>query len=136
MEDLHHVGGTPAGYQLVYHWRSATGATQFLNEDDVHSTDGSETGPLRNGDEIGVADNFADLALRFVEQLSDGTYLAIEGGTATSVGPEGLTAAFNAHFLSCRNPPAWAPGEYWWCGADVQGDECSSGRNQLSLLRR
>lgn len=86
--------------------------------------------------EIGVADNFADLTLRFVEQLSDGTYLAIEGGTAASVGPEGLTAAFNAHFLSCRNPPAWAPGEYWWCGADVQGDECSSGGNQLSLLRR
>ena len=86
--------------------------------------------------EIGVADDFASLALRFVEQLSDGTYLAIEGGTASPVGPSGITAPFNAHFVRCRNQPAWAPGEYWWCGADVQGDECASSNNQLTLLRR
>jgi hypothetical protein len=85
--------------------------------------------------EIGVAEDFAHLSLRFVEQLGDGTYLAIDGGTAASVGPSGITAAFNAHFLRCRNQPAWAPGEYWWCGADVQGDTCASGDHQLTLLR-
>ena len=86
--------------------------------------------------EIGVADDFANMSLRFVEQLSDGTYLAIEGGTAASVGPMGITAPLNAQFVRCRNQPAWAPGEYWWCGADVQGDECASTNNQLALVRR
>jgi hypothetical protein len=86
--------------------------------------------------EIGVADDFADMSLRLVEQLSDGTYLAVEGVTSASVGPSGITAPFNAHFVRCRNLPAWAPGEYWWCGADVQGDECASSNNQLTLVRR
>jgi hypothetical protein len=86
--------------------------------------------------EIGVADDFANMSLRFVEQLSDGTYLAVDGGAAGSVGPSGITAPFNAHFVRCRNQPAWAPGEYWWCGADVQGDECASSNNQLTLVRR
>jgi hypothetical protein len=52
--------------------------------------------------EITVADDFANLSLRFVDQLSDGTYLAIDGGTAASVGPAGITAPFNAHFVRCR----------------------------------
>jgi carboxypeptidase family protein len=86
--------------------------------------------------QIGVADDFADVSLSFVEQLSDGTYLAIEGGTSASVGPSGITAPFNAHFVRCRNQPAMSPGEYWWCGADVQGDECQSISNQLTLVRR
>lgn len=86
--------------------------------------------------EIGVADDFANMSLRFVERMSDGTYLAIEGRTTASVGPLGITAPFNAHFLRCRNQPDWAPGEYWWCGADVQGDECSSVSNQLTMVRR
>ena len=86
--------------------------------------------------EIGVADEFANISLSFVEQLSDGTYLAIEGGTAASVGPMGITAPFNAHFVRCHNQPSMAPGEYWWCGADVQGDECASSNNQLTLVRR
>lgn len=86
--------------------------------------------------EIGVADDFARLDLRFVEQLNDGTYLAIGGGTASPVGPSGITAPLNAQFVRCRNQPSWAPGEYWWCGADVQGDECASINNQLTLLRR
>jgi Carboxypeptidase regulatory-like domain len=86
--------------------------------------------------EIGVAGDFANLALSFVEQLRDGTYLAIEGGTAALLGPSGITAPFNAHFVRCRNQPAMAPGEYWWCGADVQGDECASSNNQLTLVRR
>ena len=85
---------------------------------------------------IGVADDFVNVSLGFVEQMSDGTYLAIEGGTAASVGQSGITAPFNAHFVRCRNQPAWAPGEYWWCGADVQGDECASSNNQLTLVRR
>ena len=86
--------------------------------------------------EIRVADDFANLELRFVEQLNDGTYLAIGGGTASTVGPSGITAPLNAQFVRCRNQPSWAPGEYWWCGADVQGDECASINNQLTLLRR
>jgi hypothetical protein len=86
--------------------------------------------------QIGVAGDFADLTLSFVEQLSDGTYLAIGGGTASPVGSSGMTAPFNAHFVRCRNQPAMAPGEYWWCGADVQGDECASSNNQLTLVRR
>jgi hypothetical protein len=86
--------------------------------------------------EIGVAEDFADVSLSFVEQLSDGTYLAIEGGTSASVGPSGITAPFNAHFVRCRNQPAMSPGEYWWCGADVQGDECASTNNHVILLRR
>ena len=86
--------------------------------------------------EIGVAGDFARMSLSFVEQLSDGTYLAVEGGTAAPVGPSGITAPFNAHFLHCHNQPAMAPGEYWWCGADVQGDECATGNNQLTLVRR
>jgi hypothetical protein len=85
--------------------------------------------------QIGVAGDFADMYLQFVEQLSDGTYLAIGGAAAASVGPSGVTAPFNAHFVRCRNRPAWAPGDYWWCGADVQGDECASSNNQLSLVR-
>jgi hypothetical protein len=86
--------------------------------------------------EITVAGDFANLSLRFVEQLSDGTYLAIEGGTAASVGPSGMTGPFNAQFLRCRDMPAWAPGEYWWCGRDVEGDECALGDHQLTLVRR
>ena len=86
--------------------------------------------------QIDVAEEFANVTLRFAEQLTDGSYLAIEGGTAASIGPSGITAPFNAHFVRCRNQPAWAPGEYWWCGADVQGDECASSNNQLTLLRR
>jgi hypothetical protein len=86
--------------------------------------------------EIGVANDFAAVSLSFVEQLSDGTYLAVEGGAATSVGPSGITAPFNAHFVRCRHQPAMAPGEYWWCGAAVQGDECASGNNRLTLVRR
>jgi hypothetical protein len=86
--------------------------------------------------EITVADDFANLWLRFIEQLSDGTYLAIEGGTQTTVGPLGITAPFNAHFVRCRNMPSWAPGEYWWCGREVEGDECASAENQLALVRR
>ena len=86
--------------------------------------------------EIGVAGDFANLSLSFVEQLSDGTYLAIEGGTAASLGPSGIMAPLNAHFVRCRNQPAMAPGEYWWCGADVSGDECASSNNQLTLVGR
>ena len=86
--------------------------------------------------QIGVADDFANMDLRFVEQLSDGTYLAIEGRALASIEPTGIVAPLNAHFVGCRSQPAWAPGEYWWCGADVQGDECASTNNQLSLVRR
>jgi hypothetical protein len=86
--------------------------------------------------EITVAENFANLSLRFIEQLSDGSYLAIEGGTQTTVGPSGIRAPFNAQFVRCRNMPSWAPGEYWWCGRDVEGDECASADNQLTLVRR
>lgn len=86
--------------------------------------------------EIGVAGDFANISLIFVEQLSDGTYLAIEGGTSASVGPSGITAPFNAHLVRCRNQPSMSPGDYWWCGADVQGDECQSTNNQLTLVRR
>ena len=86
--------------------------------------------------EIGVAGDFANVSLGFVEQLSDGTYLAIEGRTAASIGPLGITAPFNAHLVRCLNQPDMSPGEYWWCGADVQGDECSSAANQLTLVRR
>jgi hypothetical protein len=86
--------------------------------------------------EIRVAREFARTDLSLVEQLTDGTYLAILGGTAAPVGPLGITARFNAQFLRCRNQPAWAPGEYCWCGADIQGDECASIDNQLTLVRR
>ena len=86
--------------------------------------------------QIGVADDFADVSLSFVEQLSDGTYLAIEGGTSASVGSSDITAPFNAHFVRCPNQPAMSPGDYWWCGADVPGDECQSSNNQLTLVRR
>jgi hypothetical protein len=86
--------------------------------------------------EIGVAGDFASVSLSFVEQLSDGTYLAIEGGASSPVGPSGITAPFNAHFVRCRNQPAMSPGEYWWCGRDVEGDECASTNNQLTLVRR
>jgi len=86
--------------------------------------------------EIRVAGDFANVSFRFVEQLTDESYLAIEGGTAASVGPVGITAPLNAHFVRCRNQPAWAPGEYWWCGADVDGDECASIDNQITLVRR
>jgi hypothetical protein len=86
--------------------------------------------------EVAVAGDFANLVLRFVEQLSDGTYLAIEGQTAAPAGQSGMTGPFNAQFLRCRNMPAWAPGEYWWCGADVDGDECATSDNQLTLARR
>jgi hypothetical protein len=85
---------------------------------------------------IGVADDFASIDLRFVERLNDTSYLAILGRTAASVGSAGINAPFNAQFVHCRNQPSWAPGEYWWCGADVQGDECASGNNQLTLARR
>lgn len=86
--------------------------------------------------QIGVAHDFASIELRFVERLSDMSYLAIQGGTAASLGSAGIRAPFNAQFVHCRNQPSWAPGEYWWCGADVQGDECASGSNQLTLVRR
>jgi hypothetical protein len=85
---------------------------------------------------IGVADDFASIELRFVERLSDTSYLAILGGTAASVGSAGISAPFNAQFVHCSDQPSWAPGEYWWCGADVRGDECASGNNQLTLARR
>jgi hypothetical protein len=86
--------------------------------------------------EIAVAGDFAKADIRFVEQLGDMTYLAVEGSAATSVSPSGIASPFNAHFVRCRNQPAWAPGEYWWCGADVQGEECASSNNQLTLVRR
>ena len=85
---------------------------------------------------IGVAGDFANLWLRVVEQLSDGTYLAIEGGIAATVPPSGITGPFNGHFVRCHNQPSWAPGEYLWCGADGEGDECASGDNQLALVRK
>jgi hypothetical protein len=86
--------------------------------------------------QIGVAGDFATLDLRFVERLSDTSYLAFLGGTAAPVGQSGITAPFNAQVVHCRTQPSWAPGEYWWCGADVQGDECGSANNQLTLVRR
>jgi carboxypeptidase family protein len=86
--------------------------------------------------QAGVADDFADLSLGLVEQLSDGTYLAISGGAAARVEPSGITAPFNAQFVRCRDQPTMAPGEYWWCGGDVQGDECASSNHQLMLIRR
>jgi hypothetical protein len=86
--------------------------------------------------EIGVGSDFANVSFSIVEQLNDASYLAIEGVAAASVGPSGMTAPFNAHFVHCRNQPTMSPGEYWWCGADVQGDECASSNNQLMLVRR
>jgi hypothetical protein len=86
--------------------------------------------------EIGIAGDFANMSVGIVEQLGETTYLAIEGGVAASVGPSGITAPFNAYFLHCPSEPAWSAGEYWWCGADVQGDECASSNNQLTLVRR
>jgi hypothetical protein len=86
--------------------------------------------------EVGIAGDFAQTYFRAVEQLNDATYLAIEGGAAASVGPFGMTAPFGAYFLHCPTQPAWSPGDYWWCGADVQGIECNSSKHQLSLVRR
>jgi protocatechuate 3,4-dioxygenase beta subunit len=86
--------------------------------------------------EIGVASDFANVSFSIVEQLNDATYLAIEGGAAASLGPSGMTAPFNAQFLRCRNQPTRSPGDYWWCGGDVQGEECAIGDNQLTLVRR
>jgi Carboxypeptidase regulatory-like domain len=86
--------------------------------------------------EIGIAGDFANASVRIVEQLGETTYLAIEGGAAVSVGPSGFTALFSSYFLHCPNEPAWSSGEYWWCGAGVQGVECNSPRNQLTLVRR
>jgi Carboxypeptidase regulatory-like domain len=86
--------------------------------------------------EIGIAGDFANASVRIVEQLGETTYLAIEGGAAVSVGPSGFTAPFSSYFLHCPNEPAWSSGEYWWCGAGVQGVECNSPRNQLTLVRR
>jgi hypothetical protein len=84
---------------------------------------------------VGVAGDFADLSLRLAEQLSDGTYLAIEGRTAATVGSSGITGPFDGHFVRCGNQPSWAPGEYLWCGADGEGDECASSDSQLALVR-
>lgn len=85
---------------------------------------------------IGIAGDFANMSVRFVERLGETTYLAIDGGAAASFGPSGITAPFNSYFLHCPTEPAWAPGEYWWCGAAVQGVECNSANNQLTLIRR
>jgi hypothetical protein len=86
--------------------------------------------------EIGVADDFASMELRFVEQLADASYLAVQGGIAAPVGPTGITGPFNAYFVHCRNQPSWSPGDYWWCGADAEGNDCGSVNNHLALVRR
>lgn len=86
--------------------------------------------------EIGVAGDFASMSVRLVERLGETTFLAIDGGAAASVGPSGITAPFNAYFLHCPTQPAWSAGEYWWCGADVQGVECNSSNHQLTLVPR
>lgn len=86
--------------------------------------------------EIGIAGDFANMSVRFVEQLGETTYRAIDGGAAASFGPAGITAPFNGYFLHCPTEPAWAGGEYWWCGAGTQGVECNSSNHQLTLVRR
>lgn len=86
--------------------------------------------------EIGIAGDFANASVRIVEQLGETTYLAIEGGVAASFGPSGITAPFDSYFLHCPSEPAWSSGDYFWCGAGVQGVECNSPRNQLTLIRR
>lgn len=84
---------------------------------------------------IGIAGDFANMSVRFVEQLGD-TYLAIDGGAAASFGPSGITTPFNGSFLHCPTEPASAGGEYWWCGAGIEGVECNSSNHQLTLVRR
>ena len=86
--------------------------------------------------EIGIAGNYASISVRIVERLGATTYLAIEGGVAALFGPSGITAPFNSYFLHCPREPAWTSGEYWSCGADVQGVECNSPNHQLALTRR
>ena len=60
----------------------------------------------------------------------------IEGEAPATVGPSRITAPFSANFLHCPTRPEWSPGEYLWCGADVQGVECNSQKHQLTLVRR
>ena len=85
--------------------------------------------------EIAVAGDFTSANIRFVERLDETSYLAIDGGVAASVDLSGITAPFSAYFLQCRTEPTWSSGEYWSCGADTPGLECSSS-NQLALVRR
>jgi hypothetical protein len=86
--------------------------------------------------EIGVAGDFANISVGVVERPGVTTYVAIEGGVAGLFGPSGITAPFNSYFLHCPNEPSRSPGDYWWCGAGVQGIECNSAGNQLTLVRR
>jgi hypothetical protein len=86
--------------------------------------------------EIGVAGDFASMELRYVEQLSDAAYLAVQGGISGSVEHTGISGPFNAYFVHCRNQPSWSPGDYWWCGADVQSNDCGSVNNHIALVRR
>jgi hypothetical protein len=86
--------------------------------------------------EIKTAGDFANISIRFVEKLDKTTYLAIEGGAGASFGPSGITAPLSGYLLQCPNEPSWAPGEYWWCGAQVQGVECNSSSHQVTLARR
>jgi hypothetical protein len=86
--------------------------------------------------EIRTAGDFSITSLRIVEQLDEMSYLAIEGEAPATVGPSGITASFSANFLHCPTRPEWSPGEYLWCGANVQGRECNSQKHQLTLVRR
>jgi hypothetical protein len=86
--------------------------------------------------EIGTAGDFANMFIRFVEKLGAASYLAVEGGAGASFGPSGMTAPFGGYSLHCPHEASWAPGEYWWCGAGVQGTECNSSKHQIQLVRR
>jgi hypothetical protein len=86
--------------------------------------------------EIRTAGDFSVTALRIVEQLGETSYLAIEGEAPAMVDAFRITAPFSANFLHCPTRPEWSPGEYLWCGADVQGVECNSQQHQLALVRR
>jgi hypothetical protein len=84
---------------------------------------------------IGVAGDFARTTLGVLEQLDATSYLAVAGGVGATVGPSGITSPLNAQFVHCPNQPVMSPGEYWWCGADVQSADCSSVNHQLTLIR-
>ena len=86
--------------------------------------------------ETQMAGDFANTYVRFIEQLGDGTYLAIEGNAAASFGPTGITAPFSGYFVHCPGQPVWSSGEYWWCGAGIEGAQCQSTDNRLTLFRR
>ena len=85
--------------------------------------------------QIGMAGEFANFSTQIVEQLSETSYVVIDGGASAPFGLSGISAPLNAQFLFCPVRPVWTFDEGWSCPTDT-GVDCSSAQHQFTLNPR